>query len=77
MVDGLLVQVESLYPLLSESVHQVLLLTFFDLNEFAKTNVFALEVEGIEDPPVLVLLKVCLACVQKIAALILPTESKD
>ena len=77
LVDGLLVQVESLYSLLSKSVHQVLLLTFFDLNEFAETNIFALEVEGIEDPPVLVLLKVRLACIQKITALILPAESKD
>jgi hypothetical protein len=77
LVDWLFIQVKSLYPLLSERIHEISLLSIFRFDKLAETNILSFEVKGIEDSPVFVLFKICLTSVQEIATLVLPAEGKD
>jgi hypothetical protein len=77
LVDWLFIQVKSLYPLLSERIHEIPLLSVFRFNKLAETNILSFKVKGIEDSPVFVLFEICLTSVQEIATLVLPAESKD
>jgi hypothetical protein len=77
LVHWLLIQVKTLYALLSEGIHEVAFLSVSRLDKFAETKILSLEVESIKDSPVFVLLEVCFTGVKEIATLVLSTEGKN
>jgi hypothetical protein len=77
LVDRLFIKVKSLYPLLSERIYEIPLLSISSFYELTETNILSFEVKGIENSPVFVLFEICLTSVQEIATLVLPAEGKD